>query len=53
MRTITLMKEARFGKQGDNLVSVALPHTWNNLDGTVMEENSEHTKVDSLHSVMI
>ena len=27
MRTVTLMKEARFAKKGENLVSVALPHT--------------------------
>ena len=33
MRTVTLMKEARFAKQGENLAAVALPHTWNNLDG--------------------
>ena len=33
MRTITLMKEARFAKQGENMVAIALPHTWNNMDG--------------------
>ena len=33
MRTITLMTEARFAKFGEPLVQVALPHTWNNLDG--------------------
>ena len=33
MRNITLMKEARFAKQGETLTAVALPHTWNNLDG--------------------
>ena len=33
MRTITLMTEARFGKFGETLTPVALPHTWNNLDG--------------------
>ena len=33
MRTITLMTEARFGKFGEPLNQVALPHTWNNLDG--------------------
>ena len=33
MRTITLLKEARFAKQGENMATVALPHTWNNLDG--------------------
>ena len=33
MRTVTLMKEARFAKQGENMAVVALPHTWNNLDG--------------------
>ncbi len=33
MRTITLMEKARFGKQGQLLRPVALPHTWNALDG--------------------
>ena len=33
MRNITLMKEARFAKQGENMAVVALPHTWNNYDG--------------------
>lgn len=33
MRTITLLKEACFGKIGEPLLPVALPHTWNNLDG--------------------
>ena len=33
MRTITLLKEARFEKHGEDLNVVALPHTWNNLDG--------------------
>lgn len=33
MRTITLMSEARFGKFGESLNPVALPHTWNHLDG--------------------
>lgn len=33
MRTTTLMSEARFGKFGESLNLVALPHTWNHLDG--------------------
>ncbi len=33
MRNITLMTEARFAKQGESMAVVALPHTWNNLDG--------------------
>ena len=33
MRNITLMTEARFAKQGEAMAAVALPHTWNNLDG--------------------
>lgn len=33
MRTTTLMSEARFGKFGESLNPVALPHTWNHLDG--------------------
>ena len=33
MREIKLITEARFGKHGESLVAVALPHTWNNLDG--------------------
>ena len=33
MRTVTLMTQARFGKFGEALQAVALPHTWNNLDG--------------------
>lgn len=33
MRTVTLMKEARFAKHGEILQTVTLPHTWNNLDG--------------------
>ena len=33
MREIKLITDARFGKYGEPLVSVALPHTWNNLDG--------------------
>ncbi len=33
MRNITLLENARFGKQGEPLVPVALPHTWNALDG--------------------
>ena len=33
MRTITTLKEALFAKDGDAPVRVALPHTWNNLDG--------------------
>ena len=81
MRTVTLMKEARFAKQGENMATVALPHTWNNFDGQdgrndywrgigtyeidllnptagkkqyiVTDVNLEHTKVVSLHSVLI
>ena len=33
MREFKLITEARFGKSGESLVAVALPHTWNNLDG--------------------
>ncbi|MCI6998202.1 MAG: glycoside hydrolase family 2 protein [Eubacterium sp.] len=33
MRSIKLMTEARFAKFGESLQAVALPHTWNNLDG--------------------
>ena len=33
MREIKLITEARFGKYGEALTQVALPHTWNNLDG--------------------
>ena len=33
MREIKLITEARFGKYGETLAPVALPHTWNNLDG--------------------
>ena len=33
MRSITLLNQARFAKLGDEMVSIALPHTWNNLDG--------------------
>lgn len=33
MRTMTLLTEARFAKFGEPLVNIALPHTWNNLDG--------------------
>ena len=33
MRTSTLLTSARFAKQGENPVVVALPHTWNALDG--------------------
>ncbi len=33
MRIKTLLTEARFGKQSHPLLPVALPHTWNNLDG--------------------
>ena len=33
MRTQILMKEAKFAKWGENFATVALPHTWNNLDG--------------------
>ena len=33
MRNVTLLTAARFGKFGQPLEPVALPHTWNNLDG--------------------
>ena len=33
MRNVTLMTQARFAKQGEALANVALPHTWNALDG--------------------
>ena len=33
MRNVTLLTAARFGKHGQPLDPVALPHTWNNLDG--------------------
>ncbi len=33
MRVQTLLTAARFGKQGQPLEPVALPHTWNALDG--------------------
>ncbi len=33
MRNVTLMTQARFAKQGEALSVVALPHTWNALDG--------------------
>ena len=33
MRITTLMTEARFAKQGCDFAQVALPHTWNALDG--------------------
>ncbi len=33
MRTITLLTKASFAKQGENPAVVALPHTWNALDG--------------------
>ena len=33
MRNVTLLTAARFGKFGHPLEPVALPHTWNNLDG--------------------
>ena len=33
MRNVTLMTQARFAKQGEALTCVALPHTWNALDG--------------------
>ena len=33
MRNVTLMTQARFAKQGEALAVVALPHTWNALDG--------------------
>ena len=33
MRNVTLMTQARFAKQGEVPAVVALPHTWNALDG--------------------
>ena len=33
MRKVTLMTQALFAKQGEAFSSVALPHTWNALDG--------------------
>ena len=33
MRNVKLMTQARFAKQGEALAIVALPHTWNALDG--------------------
>lgn len=33
MRTITLLTEACFGKIGEPLLPIKLPHTWNHLDG--------------------
>ena len=33
MRNITLLTEARFAKQGEEMAAVALPHTWNAFDG--------------------
>ena len=33
MRILTLMTQARFGKQGQPLEKISLPHTWNALDG--------------------
>ncbi len=33
MRTSTLLTSARFAKQGEAFAVVALPHTWNALDG--------------------
>ena len=33
MRTQTLLTAAKFAKWGEAFEAVALPHTWNNLDG--------------------
>ena len=33
MRNVKLLTQARFAKQGEALSTVALPHTWNALDG--------------------
>ncbi len=33
MRNVKLLTQARFAKQGDTFGAVALPHTWNALDG--------------------
>ena len=33
MRTQTILKTALFAKSGEDFAQVALPHTWNALDG--------------------
>ena len=33
MRNVNLLTQARFAKQGEAMAVVALPHTWNALDG--------------------
>ena len=33
MRTVTLLKKALFAKEGETYAPIALPHTWNALDG--------------------
>lgn len=33
MRTITILQNARFAKQGEEFTAVTLPHTWNAQDG--------------------
>ena len=33
MRNVTLLTEALFAKHGQSFETVALPHTWNALDG--------------------
>ena len=33
MRNVTLLTQALFAKHGEALAPVALPHTWNALDG--------------------
>lgn len=33
MRTITILQDARFAKQGEAFAAVTLPHTWNAQDG--------------------
>lgn len=33
MRTYEILKQANFGRTGEGLMPVRLPHTWNALDG--------------------
>ncbi len=50
MRTITTLTEALFAKDGDAPARVALPHTWNNLDGQDGEENGSYWRgIGSYH----
>ena len=51
MRTVTLMKEARFAKYGEILKTVTLPHTWNNLDGQdFMVLKPMHSPIDKIQN---